>query len=149
MITLKRTDATDKDFIELVRQLDAYLTGTDGDEHGFYDQYNKLDAIKYVVLAYDHTRALGCGAIKAFSDDAMEVKRMFVHPDGRQQGIATMVLKELENWARELGYQRTILETGKRQTEAVLLYENRGYRVIPNYGQYIGVINSICFEKTL
>lgn len=63
--------------------------------------------------------------------------------------MASAILKELEIWTKELGYEKTILETGKRQTEAVALYEKCGYKVIPNYGQYSGVENSICFEKQL
>ena len=59
------------------------------------------------------------------------------------------ILNELETWAKELGYEKTVLETVKRQTEAVALYNKSGYKVIPNYGQYIGVDNSICFEKIL
>jgi putative acetyltransferase len=59
------------------------------------------------------------------------------------------VLSELESWAAELGYPKCVLETGKRQPEAIALYEKQGYQRIPNYGQYIGVENSVCFEKVL
>ena len=60
-----------------------------------------------------------------------------------------MVLKELEKWAAELGFRECILETGNRQTEAVSFYHKSGYSVIPNFGPYIGVDNSICFSKML
>jgi putative acetyltransferase len=63
--------------------------------------------------------------------------------------MASKILKELENWAKELGYSRCVLETGLRQTSAVLLYQKLAYIQIPNYGQYIGVENSVCFEKCL
>jgi putative acetyltransferase len=59
------------------------------------------------------------------------------------------VLAELEAWAAELGYPKCVLETGKRQPEAIALYEKQGYQRISNYGQYIGVENSVCFEKVL
>jgi hypothetical protein len=42
-----------------------------------------------------------------------------------------------------------VLETGKRQPDAVALYKKCGYKQIPNYGQYIGMENSVCFEKWL
>jgi GNAT superfamily N-acetyltransferase len=77
----------------------------------------------------------------------MEVKRMYVLPNNRGKGIATTLLWELEKWALELGYMKCVLETGKRQPEAISLYEKSGYQRIPNYGQYKGVENSICFEK--
>ncbi|MCF2504866.1 GNAT family N-acetyltransferase [Dyadobacter sp. CY107] len=149
MIQLLRTTSEHPDFIALVKSLDAYLAVTDGDEHAFYNQYNKIDMIRHVVLAYENDIAIGCGAIKAFGDDAMEVKRMFVAEAGRNKGIASTLLKELEHWAAELGFKRCVLETGKRQAEAIALYKKNGYQVTENYGQYIGVANSVCFEKVL
>jgi len=147
MLHLKRTDSTDPDFIQLVARLDAELKISDGDEHDFYNQYNGIDMIRYAVVAYLNGQAVGCGAIKAFDAEAMEVKRMYVNPNCRGQKIATTVLKDLEQWARELGYQRCVLETGKKQPEAIALYHYAGYQIIANYGQYIGVDNSVCFEK--
>jgi GNAT superfamily N-acetyltransferase len=149
MITLHRTNSENPDFIALVKLLDADLAIRDGADHAFYAQFNKIDAIRHVVLAYEGDMAVGCGAIKEFSPDAMEVKRMFVRPEGRQKGIASMVLGELERWAAEMSYRRTVLETGMKQQEAIELYTRRGYTRIPNYGQYAGVENSLCFEKIL
>lgn len=149
MLYLKRTDSDDPDFVALVKLLDADLAERDGEEHAFYAQYNKLDKIRYAVLAYEGEKALGCGAIKEYDPGAMEVKRMYVLPDARNKGIASKVLSELEAWARELSFERCMLETGKKQPEAIALYEKNGYQLIPNYGQYAGVENSVCFEKVL
>lgn len=149
MITLRRTDSDDEDFKALVKRLDADLAVRDGADHGFYSQFNKIDKIRHAVVCYENDLAIGCGAIKAFSDEATEVKRMYVSPDGRNKGIATRVLTELEDWAREMGYAKCVLETGKRQPEAIALYEKNGYLRTANYGQYVGVENSVCFEKNL
>ena len=149
MIHLLRTDAEHPDFTALVKRLDADLAQRDGEDHAFYAQFNKVDTIKYAVVAYENTTPVGCGAIKAYSPDAMEVKRMYVSPEHRGKGIATTILSELENWAGELAYTRCVLETGKKQPEAIELYKKAGYRVIPNYGQYAGVDNSVCFEKAV
>ncbi len=147
---LLRTDSTNTDFIELVKLLDADLSIRDGDDHPFYDQFNKIDSIKYTVVAYDENRrAVGCGAIKEFEKGTMEVKRMFVPLEERGKGIAKEILLELETWARELGNKKCILETGIKQPEAISLYKKSGYRFMDNYGQYAGVENSVCFEKTL
>lgn len=147
MITLHRTDSTNIDFIELVGALDAELALRDGGEHSFYAQFNTIDKIRYVVVAYEDEQAVGCGAIKEFTPGVMEVKRMYTLPVYRGKGIAAKVLVELERWAAELDYEKCVLETGKRQPEAIALYEKSSYRVIPNYGQYVGVENSVCFEK--
>lgn len=149
MIRLLRTDSSNADFQALVIELDRYLAKTDGDEHAFYSQYNKSDGLKYVVLAYDGDKAVGSGAIKHFADDVMEVKRMYVHPEARGQGVASLVLRELENWTTELSYKKCLLETGVKQLEAVALYRKNAYEVVPNYGQYEGMENSICFEKVI
>lgn len=149
MINLRRTDSDDADFKALVKLLDADLAERDGADHGFYSQFNKIDKIRHAVVCYENDLPIGCGAIKAFSDEAMEMKRMYVSPAGRNKGIATRVLTELEAWAVELGYPKCVLETGKRQPEAIALYEKNGYTRTANYGQYVGVENSVCFEKVL
>ena len=148
-VELKRTDSSDPEFVSLVRFLDAELAERDGSEHAYYAQFNKIDTIKYVVVAYAKGQAVSCGAIKEFASDAMEVKRMYTLPEYRGRGIAAAVLSELEKWAAELGLKKCVLETGQKQPEAIRLYEKNGYSVIPNYGQYVGLDNSVCFEKTL
>jgi putative acetyltransferase len=149
MTQLIRTDSENPDFVALVQQLDADLAKRDGKDHSFYAQFNKIAAIKHVIVVYEDEKPIGCGAIKELSPDSMEVKRMFTLPESRAKGIATKILAELETWAKELSYSKCMLETGKRQPEAIALYQKNGYRIIPNYGQYIGIDNSVCFEKLL
>ena len=149
MINIIRTDSENPDFIRLVKELDADLAKRDGNEHAFYSQFNKVDMIRHVVIAYDNKEPAGCGAIKEFNPETVEVKRMFTLPEMRGKGIASRILNELENWASELRYDKCILETGKRQPEAISLYQRNGYKLIPNYGQYARVENSVCFEKQI
>lgn len=149
MLTLLRANSSHPDFIALVRQLDADLALRDGNEHAFYAQFNTIATIKHVVVGYLNESAVACGAIKEFDKGAMEVKRMFVIPEVRNRGLAAQVLSELETWASSLGYARCVLETGRKQPEAIALYTKCGYVQIPNYGQYAGVANSVCFEKKL
>ena len=149
MIRITKTDSNNHDFIVLVRSLDADLAGRDGADHAFYAQFNTIDKIKHVVLAYEIEKPLGCGAMKEYDAKTMEIKRMYVSPESRNKGIATKILSELEHWAGELSYARCILETGKKQPEAIALYKKNGYTVIPNYGQYAKVENSLCFEKEI
>ena len=149
MVTLIRTDSDNKDFIHLVKHLDAELAILDGEEHAFYAQLNKTDKIKHVMVAYETDKPISCGAIREHSPTTMEVKRMYTMPESRSKGIATKVLNELEKWASELAYQKCILETGKRQPDAIRLYQKNGYKSIPNYGKYVEMENSVCFEKNL
>lgn len=149
MINILRTDSKNSDFISLVRRLDADLSDRDGADHAFYAQFNKIDMLRQVVIAFMDQVPVGCGAIKAFDSSAIEVKRMYVLPGFRGKGVASRVLSELEKWAGELGFQKCVLETGLRQPEAIALYTKSGYKMIPNYGQYAGMENSRCFEKFL
>ena len=144
---LRRTSSTDPAFRELVAELDKDLAIRDGKDHAFFAQYNKLDGIKHAVVVMDGTLHVGCGAMKAFEADAVEIKRMYTAPAHRQRGIGSLVLEELERWARELDYKRCVLETGRKQPEAIALYTKSGYHIIPNYGPYLDVASSVCFEK--
>lgn len=149
MITLKRTNSNDLNFTKLVEHLDSELAIRDGDDHAFYHQYNGISMIKYALVAYMDDIPVGCGAIKKFDETTMEVKRMFVLPEFRGKSISRKILSGLEEWTKELGCQKCILETGINQHEALALYQKSGFIRIPNYGQYADVENSFCFEKVL
>jgi putative acetyltransferase len=149
MIKLIRTNSENEDFQTLVVLLDAELQIRDGVEHSFYAQFNKTVGLTEVIVAYLDEMAIGCGAIKSYTEQTAEVKRMFVRLENRGQGIAGKVLNELETWAKELNFTEFILETGLKQPEAIALYKKSGYEIIPNYGQYAGVENSVCMRKQM
>lgn len=149
MIKFLRTDSQHPDFIYLVARLDAFLAELDGEEHAFYNSLNKIDKLKQVVVAYENDIPIACGAIREHAPNTMEVKRMYTLEEYRGKGIATLILAELEKWAAELHCSKCVLETGKRQPDAIALYKNRGYKLIPSYGQYVNVENSVCFGKDI
>lgn len=149
MYNFIRTDFTNKDFKELVALLDDELALRDGKAHFFYAQFNKIENIKNVIVAYASGKAVGVGAFKEYEPGVAEIKRMFVMPGHRERGVAFQILQKLETWAAELNYSKCILETGKRQPEAIALYKKSGYGIIPNYGQYKNVDNSICMSKNI
>lgn len=149
MIRIIRTDSNNQDFIKLVNYLDADLAERDGKIHSFYAQFNKIDNLKHVVIAYEDSKPVGCGSIKEYMPNTMEIKRMVTSPESRGKGVATKILRELELWASEMSYEKCVLETGKKQPEAIGLYKKSGYKIIPNYGQYAGIENSLCFEKDI
>lgn len=150
MITIKRTNCEHPDFQTLIRLLDKDLRASNGEEvQDFFEQFNIITDIDTVVLAYDDNEAIACGCFKPFENGSVEVKRMFVKPANRGLGIASAILVELEQWARELGYTHVVLETGTRLRSAVSLYHRHGFEQIDNWGQYIGVAESICMRKQL
>ena len=146
-MTLTQTDQASKDFQQLVTLLDAELAIRDGDDHAFYHQFNGIETLNHVIVAYDNGQAVGCGAFKARNKEQIEIKRMFVLTAARKRGYATAILAALEEWGAELGFGEAILETGKAQIEALSFYPKQGYTVIPNFTPYVGIENSVCFQK--
>jgi putative acetyltransferase len=149
MRTLHRTDRTNLDFQHLVKLLDADLALRDGEDHAFYAPFNTSVNLQAVIVAYENNQPIGCGAFKAFGESQVEIKRMFVLPDFRGRGVALHILQELETWVRESGYTTAVLETGKKQPEAIRLYQKAGYQIIPNFGPYVNIENSVCMKKHL
>lgn len=149
MIKIIRTTPENADFQKLIALLDIDIQERDGEDHVFFAQFNKTDNIKNAIVIYDDQIAVGCGAFKFYKEDVAEIKRMYVDPKTRGKGIASKILIELESWAREENYTSCILETGHKYPEAVALYKKNGFAITENYGQYIGVADSICFQKDL
>lgn len=131
MVTICRTNSENKDFLNLVFELDKDLAKRNGNTNDFFAQFNKTDLIKNVVVAISDNAPAGCGAMKPYDQSAMEIKRMFVQPDMRGNGIAVAVLRELETWAKELGYKKCVLETGNQMPEAIRLYQKPAIKSSP------------------
>ncbi|NNT71285.1 GNAT family N-acetyltransferase [Flavobacterium sp. IMCC34852] len=149
MISIVRTTSDNKDFGALVLQLDAYLRILDGDDHEFYAQFNKTNLLKNALICYENEVAVGIGAYKEYDSETAEIKRMYTLPEYRGKGIAKAILTELELWAKEEGYKTALLETGYMQKDAIGLYQKLGYEITENFGQYIGVENSVCMKKII
>jgi GNAT superfamily N-acetyltransferase len=109
--------------------------------------------VSVVVVARDADGvALGCGALRALGPDVAELKRMYVTPEARGRGIATLLLAALEEEAGRRGWTTLRLETGPRQPEAIALYERAGYRSIEAFGAYVGAADaadSLFYERRL
>ena len=149
MVRLVKTVSVNQDFQALVALLDQRLLVTDGHEFSFFAQYNKTNTIKNVIVAYYNDVPAGCGAFKKFTENTVEIKRMFVKEEFRGKGISKTILSALEDWAKELSYTESVLETGAMLDVAIQLYKKSGYEIIPNYAQYMGVESSVCMKKTL
>ncbi|MBO0870078.1 MAG: GNAT family N-acetyltransferase [Micromonosporaceae bacterium] len=100
------------------------------------------------LLAYVEGRTVGCGGWRSHGEDA-EIKRMYVVPAARGNGVGRAVLRALEESAREYGRVRMILETGLGNPEAIALYQRHGYRRIPDYGYYRGYPDVRSFARDL
>jgi len=148
MIELIRSNSQNLEFKKLVQLLNSDLAERDGESHPL-SQFNTIENIKHVVLAFKKSKVMGCGAILKYDVNSTEIKRMYVSPDVRGQRIGEKILSELENWSRELGSIKCILFTGSQQPEASKLYQRNGYCLIQKYGKLKDVPDSLCFSKDL
>jgi GNAT superfamily N-acetyltransferase len=148
---IKHTDGQDQDFIALCRQLDNFLNDLVGGERNRseYVNYNALQDIHNVWIAYEKDIPIGCVSLKERTDRTGEIKRVYVAPIYRRKGIALKLLEELEHTARQSGYSRLILETGNLLDASVHLYVKLGFHVIDNYEPYVNMPKSVCYEKMI
>ena len=146
-----RTDGKNEDFIENCRLLDMDLDRRVGRQikREKYQKFNQLDEIREAIVVYDHGRAVGGGAIRRYDDENIELKRVFVHNEYQGQGIGSRLVSLLIEWAAELGYRRMILETGELLAESCAVYRKLGFAVIPNYGPYADMPESLCMAREI
>ena len=149
MVRLKRTTSKDEDFRSLILELDSDLHSRYYSMQYKYNAFTQLGNIKTVVVAYIQDIAVGCGCFKEIDFETVEIKRMFVNPYFRGFGVASDIIEELLMWSRRLYYKRAVLETGKKQPESIKLYTKHGFRIIDNFGPYVGMEESICMERDL
>lgn len=144
-----RTTSDNPDFQNLTSELDDELCRIYNTNKEDYEEYNRITSLPTVVLAYENNVAIACGCFKQFDPHRIELKRMFVKPEFRGKGIASVMVDELEKWGKELGYDTMILETGKGQPDAIALYRKLGYTDIPHFGEFPEESRSVCLGKNL
>ena len=146
-----RTNGKNNDFIENCKLLDMDLDRRVGRkiQREKYNKYNQLDAIQEAIVVYEGDKLIGGGAIRKYNDTDVELKRVFVHAEYQGRGVGTKLVSMLLEWAKEIGYDRVILETGELLAESCAVYKKLGFTVIPNYGPYVDMPESLCMEKIL
>ena len=147
----ERTNGKNKDFIELCHGLDDFLNELVGGEENRakYIPYNTLNDIHDVIVVYDGDIPVGCVSFKRYNAECAEVKRVFIKEEYRGRGISKELMELLEERGKGCGYTYFILESGEPLEAAMALYRSIGYEVIPNYGQYKDMPDSICMRKKL
>lgn len=149
MISIVRTDSNNSDFRKLVSELDKELWETYGEGQAEYAPHNQIKITLPAVVVYANSTPIACGCFRNFNDESVEIKRMFTLSEHRGKGIASKVLADLEEWAKEKNYSYVVLETGTLQHAAVYLYRKLGYTDIEKYEPYVDKDLSICMRKDL
>lgn len=146
---LHLTDGADPRFRALVRRLDREYADRFGEAARTYRPYNTLERIEAVCLLLADGRAAACGAIQPLDGESAELKRVYVLPEYRRQGMARQVVEQLELQAVFRGYRFLALETGRAMPEAVGLYTKLGYRETAPWGPFVGDELCVCMKKEL
>jgi putative acetyltransferase len=138
------------DIILLIEALDDYQDSLYPAEARYALDLNTLElcSLIFAVARSDAGVAVGCGTL-VLSGRAAELKRMFVSPSCRGQGVAAKVLVKLEAEATKRGCQLVQLETGPLQPEALAFYQKYGFQLCGAFGDYAAHPLSVFMEKKL
>lgn len=148
-MNIQTVDYTNEDLQRLVQSLDHFFNEKWGEDiANSYQSFHQLSQMAYACVAYEDY-AVGCGCFKIMDAQTVEIKRMYVDPHYRHRGIATRILKHLEDVALLQGKSYCVLETGKDMFDNIQFYEKCGYHIIDNYGDFIGDEICVCMTKTL
>ena len=151
-VVIQREALTSSTAAMLIHALNAELSGLypePGATHFRLDPEEVAGDRGSFLIAFMDGEPLGCGAVRLLEQGNAELKRMYVPPSARGQGIGRALLTRLEHEARGLGATRLLLETGIRQEAALALYRAAGFEVIPAFGEYIDSPTSVCMAKDL
>jgi GNAT superfamily N-acetyltransferase len=89
----------------------------------------------FLVARHDRHLVGGVG-LRSIAEPSLhfaEIKRLWVRPDLRREGIGLVLMNEIESRARDLGNATLYLETGPAQPEALALYRSNGWTEIDQY----------------
>lgn len=151
-LEIRRESLTSPAAVTLIATLNAELSARypeDGATHFRLEPEEVAEGRGAFLIVYSAQQAVGCGAVRRLDERSAEIKRMYVEPCRRGQGLGRRLLEALCEQARQLGVERIVLETGTRQSEAQALYRSAGFTPIPPYGEYVGSPLSVCMEKRL
>ncbi len=150
-LELHRASPGDPDAAALIAELNAELDALyrPDDNHFSLDESDVTDGRGAFLVARLEGGPVGCGAVRLLSDGRGEIKRMYVKPKARGQGVGRALLTRLEVEAKTLGATRLVLEMGDGQPVAEALYRGAGFSEIPCWGEYLATPASVCLGKRI
>ena len=145
------TDGNNEAFQKFYLETEEYYSRIVGgkDKRTAFVPFNASQSISDVLIAYDGEKAVGCAGLKRYSDRDVELKRVWVDPKCRGRHIASKMMDRIEEKSREQGFARIILQTRPLMSDAVRMYEGRGFTLISNYPPYDKLDGAICMAKEL
>lgn len=127
----------DKNALELFSEHDDYMIDFLGDDKWCYTRYNENENLENIWVAYSDDFPIGCIAYRTKSDGVGEVKRLYIRKDHRGNGLSKVLLKKVEDYAKEQGCNTLFLDTRITLEPAVSVYRSFGYNIVFQQGLYI------------
>ena len=137
------------DYAVLAQKLDDYYFEIVGPVQARYAEVNKPHNMNAICVVYENEQPIACGAWKKIDDETAEIKRIYVLPEHRRKGAASMIVKAMEADAAKTGRHCFILETARTTADSASLYLSLGYHEIDYYGSPAGAENCRCFKKEI
>ncbi|MEX3924957.1 MULTISPECIES: GNAT family N-acetyltransferase [Paraburkholderia] len=149
VVTVRREDPATRDAGLLLDELSAMVALYCGD--GAQSRFNEQDAMTprgaFVIARTTDGQAIGCGALRRFSFEVAEFKRIYRRAEFHGAGAA--ILRYLEELAAAMDFRRVILQTREANRRAIAFYRRHGYQHIDPYGEYTTMSDARCFGKAL
>ena len=144
---IRKVTPESQDFRALAAELDAYYFTLVGEIQYRYAEPNRPENMNGLAVVYAEEKPIAIGAWKRVDDKTAEIKRIYVRPAYRRQGVASALIPALEDSAAEAGFAQFILETARNTDASHQLYLSLGYQIIDYYGSPAGAENCLCFYK--
>ena len=149
-MTIKKVPTNHPDLLSLVDELNQFFVAEWGEDTTLsYANHHNLDDMHSAFVAYENNVAIGCACWKLRSDNLPEVKQMYVKSDYRGANVSGQLLEEIETDIKKTGFDFSVLETGSDMTQAIRFYEKQGYKIVPNFAEFIGDTLCVCLKKDL
>lgn len=151
MVQVGPVQADEPEVAALLAELTAELAGGGytADQTFGYTAEQLAAADVHLVGARAGQRLAGIGGVELQAGDLAELKRFYVVPGRRGQGVADAVLAALIGHARTRGARMMRLETGDRQQAAIAFYRRHGFVEVPRFGPYVDSATSVCMQLPL
>lgn len=149
-INIKIVPTDHPDLIQLVDELNTFFVAEWGEDvNSSYSKHHTLSKMNTAVVAYVDNSPVGCGCWKLIENNMPEIKRMYVKEAYRGHQISQKILAKLEEDILSVGFKQAVLETGSEMNQAIRFYEKQGYKIVPNFGEFVGDDLCTCLAKDL
>ena len=151
VLALSPVTVRDPGVADLIHALTVELADggyTDEETFGYSAEQLEASGVHLVGASVDG-RLVGIGGVEVQDGGFAELKRFYVEPAHRGQGVADAVIEALAEHARARGAARLRLETGDKQHAAMGFYARHGFVVVPRFGPYVDSATSVCMQREL